>query len=80
MRSILSLPSESALDTWMAENEITLKSVGYGDKMPYTLDLWVGGELREVEVGDNSRPEGRNINRRVLIVIHETNPKGGGNE
>jgi outer membrane protein OmpA-like peptidoglycan-associated protein len=80
MRSILSLPSESALDSWMAENEITLKSVGYGDKMPYTLDLWVGGELREVEVGDNSRPEGRNINRRVLIVIHETNPKGGGNE
>lgn len=80
LRSILDLASETALDSWMAENEITLKSVGYGDKMPYTLDLWVGGELREVEVGDNSRPEGRNINRRVLIVIHETNLKGGGNE
>ncbi len=80
MRGILGLTSESELDSWMTENNITLESVGYGDTKPYTLDLWVGGELREVEVGDNSRPEGRNINRRVLIVIHETNSKGGGNE
>ncbi|HDR91158.1 MAG TPA: hypothetical protein ENN75_02795, partial [candidate division Zixibacteria bacterium] len=80
MRGILGLPSEETLNNWMAENDISLNSVGYGDTKPYTLDLWVGGELREVEVGDNARPEGRNINRRVLIVIHETNPKGGGNE
>lgn len=80
MQAILGLDSGQALDEWMAKNQVTLVSKGYGSTKPYKLDLWVGGELREVEIGENNRPEGRNINRRVLVVIHETNLKGGENE
>ncbi len=80
MRSILGLENDDALDNWMVENDISLVSKGYGSTRPYTLDLWVGGELRKVEVGNNSLPEGRNINRRVLVVIHETNEKGDEDE
>jgi len=80
MRSILELPTEEALDKWMSDNDISIVSKGYGDAQPYILDLWLGGSLQQVMVGNNLNPEGRNINRRVLVVIHETHPKGGENE
>ncbi|RKZ27753.1 hypothetical protein DRQ36_11350, partial [bacterium] len=80
MQTILSLPDSASLDRWMTENNVTVVSKGYADTDPYTLDLWRGGKLEKVVVGKNGLPEGRNINRRVLVVIHETRGKESENE
>jgi len=80
MQALLGLPDSSDLQTWMDENEVTIQSKGYADQQPYTLELWKGGTLNTETVGDNTRPEGRAINRRVIIEIQEKREKGGDNE
>ena len=77
MRVILDLPDMKALESWMEDNNVVVTSKGYGSDKPYSLDLRRGGELTEVTVGDNETPEGRAINRRVIVVIHEIQEKGG---
>ncbi len=68
LRHLLNLPSEEALDKWLAERNVKLVAEGYGPDKPYTLKkMGPNGEVTEKLLGDNKLPEGREINRRVLV-------------
>jgi len=69
--------SPEELNRWMAENRVSITSEGYAETVQYSVELWRDGALSEVKLGDNELPEGRAINRRVLIVINEVRGGGG---
>ena len=71
MRFILGLDSDLELDQWLKRNNTQLKSTGKRDTQPYTIERYRNGDFEKVIIGDNSKPEGRSINRRVVIEIDE---------
>ncbi len=60
---------ENGLNAWLRENNATIASEGYGNEVPYTIESWESGKPVEKLVGNNELPEGRSINRRVLVTI-----------
>ncbi|GEM_PF-1813011 len=78
--NILGFPDKEALERWMVDNGVAIASKGYADEEPYALSLWSDGELERVIIGQNDTPEGRSINRRVIIVIREICEKGAEDE
>ncbi len=72
MKGLLGLDSREALDRWMAENEVSISSRGYAASEPYTIEFWEDGKLSKRLIGAEELPEGRTINRRVVVVITET--------
>ncbi len=63
------LNSESELTRWLDDNNITVKQEGKAAEEPYKVQTLKNGKLQEKLLGDNSLPEGRIINRRVLVNI-----------
>jgi len=60
---------QEALQIWLKENNVRIEAKGYASEEPYYITSWEDGAPKELLVGDNKRPEGRTINRRVLITI-----------
>ena len=67
---LLGLGSEGDLDRWFSEHKTTLSFKGYADSKPYIITKWEAGELHEKNIGNNTYPEGRTINRRVVIEFY----------
>ncbi len=69
LSNLLNLPTFGDVDKWLAERKVKLITEGFGDKTPYTLKKISGadGSVTETLLGDNNLPEGRIINRRVLV-------------
>jgi len=64
---LLGLGDNAELNAWLRSHNTTLTSQGYSDSEPYVITKWVDDRLVEEEIGDNNLPEGRTINRRVVI-------------
>lgn len=60
---------ENGLEVWLTEHNAAILSEGYGSDVPYIIETWETGAPVEKLVGDNELPEGRSINRRVLVTI-----------
>jgi len=80
MQVILNLQPRESLENWLEKNRVEISTQGFADKNPYNIEIWKQGELNNVVIGSNDTPEGRNINRRVIIYIKETKDVGGENE
>ncbi|MBN1755610.1 OmpA family protein [bacterium] len=63
------LESPEAAEAWLKENDVKLKREVYSWEKPYKVNVWRDGELQEILLGNNDFPEGRTINRRVIIQI-----------
>ncbi len=75
---LLGLTDNSELSAWLRAHNTTLTSRGYSNKEPYVITKWIDGELVEEQIGDNNIPEGRTVNRRVVIdFIMEKEGTGG---
>lgn len=68
MASIINVSSEE-LDVWLRQHNSKIMASGFSDANPYEIYVLRDGTLTKVLLGDNSLPEGRTINRRVLVVI-----------
>ena len=66
---MLGLSGRPQLVRWFLDKNVTIEYKGYGPNSPYNINRWTGGEMGEVLLGDNSLPEGRTINRRVVITM-----------
>ncbi|MFP4459705.1 MAG: hypothetical protein ACLFSQ_08980 [Candidatus Zixiibacteriota bacterium] len=75
MKYLLDIKTDSELQAWMREHEARLDYLGVGFSKPYQIKKQVAGSEVEVLVGDNKLPEGRNVNRRVIIE-YKLIPKG----
>ncbi len=71
MKFLLNLETDFELDQWMKENNLTLTAVGKGESEPYYIERYRNGKFEKVLVGDNNLPEGRSVNRRVVIDVSE---------
>jgi len=70
MMHLLDMDSEAQLDSWLKEHNVDLKAKGYGETSPYEFIRWgKDGKREKVTLGDNSKPEGRTVNRRVLLDL-----------
>ncbi|MFP4459156.1 MAG: OmpA family protein [Candidatus Zixiibacteriota bacterium] len=68
MMYLLDIDSQDRLDTWLEKNNVELSYKGYGETDPYEIIRWAPDGTREkARIGDNSTPEGRTVNRRVLL-------------
>ncbi|MCD6595116.1 type IX secretion system membrane protein PorP/SprF [bacterium] len=67
---LLGLSGESQLDNWFREHHTTLTYKGYADAKPYIITKWQEGKLVKKEIGNDTLPEGRTINRRVVIEFY----------
>ncbi|MCD6531857.1 OmpA family protein [bacterium] len=73
LRHLLNLPDDAALDKWLAERQVKIVTEGYGPERPYTLKkMREDGTIEEKLLGDNKLPEGREINRRVLVEFRSS--------
>jgi len=66
---LLGLNTQGELDRWLADHNIKLRAKGFWEKNPYTITRWVDGKIEHVLLGNNELPEGRTINRRVLLEL-----------
>ncbi|MBN2542354.1 type IX secretion system membrane protein PorP/SprF [bacterium] len=67
---LLGLKSNSDLNAWLKEHNTTLTSKGFSYDKPYIIDKWEDNQFKTLEIGDNTLPEGRTINRRVVIEFY----------
>ncbi len=67
LKAILGMRNDEELDTWLEDHNVNLSYEGHGPFKPYEVTRWEGGEKKEVMRGDDSLPEGRTVNRRVMI-------------
>ncbi len=67
MKYLLGFKTDQELNNWVREHGASLKHEGLGFKEPYEIKKRVADSEIEVLVGDNTLPEGRNVNRRVVI-------------
>ena len=75
---LLGLGNNSELNTWLRAHNTTLASRGFSDSEPYIITKWEDNQLVEKKIGNNDVPEGRTINRRVVIdFIMEKEGTGG---
>ncbi len=64
---LLGLGNNNELNAWLRSHNTTLTSKGYSDTEPYVITKWEDNDLVEEKIGDNENPEGRTVNRRVVI-------------
>ncbi|MFP4458555.1 MAG: CARDB domain-containing protein [Candidatus Zixiibacteriota bacterium] len=64
---LLGLENNSELNRWLRAHNTTLTYKGYADNKPYIINKWDDDELITEKIGENDLPEGRTINRRVVI-------------
>jgi outer membrane protein OmpA-like peptidoglycan-associated protein len=70
MMYLLDLKTPADLDNWLAQRNVRLTTKGYGESRPYKIIRWSPtGAREEIILGDNSMPEGRVVNRRVLLEM-----------
>lgn len=69
---LLDLPDAAALDKWFEDHNVSLKAKGHGESNPYEILRWTGETVERVLLGDNFNPEGRTVNRRVLLELETT--------
>jgi len=69
MMYLLDLSSQEQLDNWLKERNVDLASKGYWESNPYEILRWTGETVERVLIGDNGMPEGRSVNRRVLLDL-----------
>ncbi len=62
----LGMSDPSKIDTWLAEHDAIIDASGYGSSRPYTL-LAISPDGVAHLLGDNSKPHGRTVNRRVTV-------------
>ncbi len=69
LRQLLEIDSDE-LDRRLSENDSQVNYKGFGPHRPYSIS-YVDGEKIDVKLlGDNNLPEGRTINRRVVIELY----------
>lgn len=68
MANIINITDEK-LDRWLKDHNSKITAVGLSDTKPYEIDIWRGGNLTKMLLGNNTQPEGRTINRRVIVVV-----------
>ncbi len=72
LAAILGLPNQELLDEWLGERNIKIEKQGFADTRPYEIEKMTReGQFETFLIGDNNYPEGRSINRRVIILIDE---------
>ncbi|MBN1754644.1 OmpA family protein [bacterium] len=67
--------NEEQLDEWLKEHHTVLIARGASFKEPLAIERYRNGKYEEALLGDNEIPEGRSINRRVVIEFEERNIK-----
>jgi len=67
---LLGLKTNQDLESWLRAHNTSLTSEGFADSKPYIIDKWVDGKLDRENIGQNELPEGRTINRRVVIEFY----------
>ncbi|MCK5832504.1 type IX secretion system membrane protein PorP/SprF [bacterium] len=77
---ILGLADNTELSAWLRAHNTTLTYKGYSNNDPYEITKWVDNKLVEEKIGDNELPEGRTINRRVVIDFLMEKEGTGGEE
>ncbi len=66
---LLNLNSHAELDKWLKDRNVSLSAKGFGESKPYEILRWTGETVERVLLGDNGYPEGRTVNRRVLLEL-----------
>lgn len=65
----LGIQSDVELDSWLARNRVSFIGEGLADKEPYEIERYRDGKFEKVLIGNNAFPEGRSVNRRVVIEV-----------
>ncbi|MFP4460064.1 MAG: OmpA family protein [Candidatus Zixiibacteriota bacterium] len=72
LKAILELQEKDDVENWLQEKNIKLISEGVSAESPYMINRPIGrNQSEKVLLGDNKYPEGRSINRRVVIEVEE---------
>lgn len=71
LRYIVGVENDVELDRWLSKHDATLIRQGQADKDPYEVERYRDGDFEKVLLGNNAYPEGRSINRRVIIQFEE---------
>jgi len=71
MKYLLGLDSDAQLDKWLEDRHVELKAKGYGESDPYEIRIWdtENKQGKLITIGGNDLPEGRTVNRRVLLEM-----------
>ena len=71
MKYLLNYETDGQLDQWLAERNVNLRSKGYGEREPYEIRRWDSQTKtgQSVAIGTNDIPEGRTVNRRVILEM-----------
>lgn len=71
LKYLLRLDSEADVDKWLEERHVTIRAKGFGESKPYTIYCWDPTTHTSVKyaLGNNHLPEGRILNRRVMLEI-----------
>jgi len=67
---LLGLKDNAELNLWLKRHNTTLTYKGYADTKPYVITKWQNNQMEEVQIGNDELPEGRTINRRVVIEFY----------
>lgn len=73
--ALLDLKNQWMLDNWLSEHNITLTQEGVADTDPYEIERYRKKHFERVLLGNNDFPEGRSLNRRVVIEIDQIREK-----
>lgn len=71
LRYMAGVKTDAELDRWLSQNNTTLIRQGTADTQAYEVERYRDGKFEKVLLGNNSLPEGRSINRRVVIQFEE---------
>ncbi|HHS50707.1 MAG TPA: hypothetical protein ENN07_06275 [candidate division Zixibacteria bacterium] len=69
LMQVLGLKNEEELDGWLRSHRVELSYEGRSFEEPMTVSYWEQGYWRTQLVGDNEVPEGRLVNRRVVLEV-----------
>lgn len=72
MMYLLDLTEQSQLDKWLDDRNVSLVAKGHGEGTPYEILRRTGKTVERVLLGENAYPEGRTVNRRVLLELQTT--------
>lgn len=73
LMNILKLSTDEELDKWLSGHRVQLLWEGRSFREPMVVHYWEKGYWRSELVGDNNLPEGRLVNRRVVLEVHTVN-------
>ncbi|OQX89501.1 MAG: hypothetical protein B6D65_02825 [candidate division Zixibacteria bacterium 4484_93] len=66
---LLGFSSRGELSRWLWRHRVRLTYEGRRDSEPFVVNMWRNGKLEKVKLGNDLLPEGRAVNRRVMITI-----------